>query len=509
VQDQVRVIFWLLIKGFKMKVKGLGWWVLGLVVLITIINYLDRGTLNYMWVANKKLEYRLVENPGRNSRQPFAMFDQANNRYALHNADGTIDTVEAARIKVATNNKVQYIKRGGIAIELGLVDAKASEKEINDQSKKLYSYIYMFFMVAYGFSQLFSGRLYDRIGTRKGFIVSVIIWGLADMFASAARGMMSLTFFRVMLGLGEAGPWPGAVKSNAEWFPVKQRAFAQGLFGAGGSIGSVLAPIVISMLYLSFGWRSTFLIVGSLGLIWIIPWMTVNKRQPEDHPWITDEEKQLILAGRNQTTATTDKAKSWKELLRTRSSYAVLLGRFFLDPIWWMFVAWLPIYLSDKYKLDIKQVAFSAWVPYAGAAIGAIVGGWFSGRLIRKGMNVLKARKTAVVVGACLTLPAMIATAFASTSLVAVLLMAVILGGFQFSIVNIQTIPSDLHTGKTVGSLAGIGGAAAVLGIIGTMYFVPYITQNTWLPFFMMGAALVPLCVFSVYTFLPKNSKFD
>ena len=104
------------------------------------------------------------------------------------------------------------------------------------------------------------------------------------MLASAARGIFSLTFFRTLLGLGEAGPWPGAVKSNAEWFPVKQRAFAQGLFGAGGSIGSVLAPIVISMLYLSFGWRSTFLIVGSLGILWIIPWIILNKGLPEDHP---------------------------------------------------------------------------------------------------------------------------------------------------------------------------------------------------------------------------------
>jgi len=493
-----------------MKIKGLRWWILGLVVLITIINYLDRGTLNYMWVANKKMEYVLAQNANGNVLVPFATYDQTSNSYTLFNSDGKTEIVEGGKIKTITKNgeqKAEYIKRSGIAIELGLVDVNASEKEIADQSKKLYSYIYMFFMVAYGISQLFSGKLYDRIGTRKGFIVSVIIWGLADMLTSAARGIFSLTFFRVMLGLGEAGPWPGAVKSNAEWFPVKQRAFAQGLFGAGGSIGSVLAPIVISMLYLSFGWKGTFLIVGSLGILWIIPWIIFNKRQPEDHPWITDEEKQLIVSGRNQNAIAIDKGKSWKELLKTKSSYSVLLGRFFLDPIWWMFVAWLPIYLSDKYKLDIKQVAFSAWVPYAGAAIGAIIGGWFSGKLIRDGMNVLKARKTAVVVGACFTLPAMIATAFASTPLLAVLLMAIILGGFQFSIVNIQTIPSDIHTGKTVGSLAGIGGASAVLGIIGTMYFVPYITQNSWFPFFMMGAALVPLCVLCVFIFLPKNSR--
>lgn len=490
-----------------MKVKGLRWWVLGLIVLITIINYLDRGTLNYMWMANKKMDFVLVNTADKGNELPYAVYDATKKTCLLYYTDGSVETVPAEKTKLKEkNNKqvVEYLKKGGIAIELGLVDVNAPEKELNDQSKKLYSYIYMFFMVAYGISQLFSGKLYDKIGTRKGFVVSVVIWGLADMFTSFAKGIASLSFFRVMLGLGEAGPWPGAVKSNGEWFPVKQRALAQGLFGAGGSIGSILAPIIISMLYLSYGWKNTFLIVGFLGIIWIIPWLILNKRKPADHPWITDEEKEFILSGQVQNNNVKDEGRSWSELLKTKSSYSVILGRFFLDPIWWMFVAWLPIYLSDQYKLDIKQVAFSAWVPYTGAAIGAIIGGWFSGKLIKSGKPVMAARKTAVVVGACITLPAMIATAFAATPFAAVLLMAFILGGFQFSIVNIQTLPSDYHTGKTVGSLAGIGGAAAVLGIIGTMYFVPYITQNGWFPFFMMGALLVPLCVLAVFIFSPK-----
>ncbi|MGB3005707.1 MAG: MFS transporter [Chitinophagaceae bacterium] len=489
-----------------MKIKGLRWWILGLVVLITIINYLDRGTLNYMWVANTKMKYQLVNEVAGEKQLPYATYDASGKKYSLFNADSSLNVVEEKEVTQQPDNKIQYIKKGGIAYELGLVDFNDPQSVVDDKLKKLYSYIYMFFMVAYGISQLVSGKVYDKIGTRKGFVMSALIWGTADMLTSLARGVASLSFFRVLLGLGEAGPWPGTVKSNAEWFPVKERALAQGLFGAGGSIGNILAPIVISMLFLEFGWQKTFIIVGSLGILWIIPWLILNKKQPKEHPWITEKEKQFILDGQPAKKNSDEKAKSWGELLRDKKSYAVILGRFFLDPVWWMFVAWLPIYLSNKFKLDIKQVAFSAWVPYVGAAIGAIAGGWFSGYLMRKGKLASIARKTAIITGACITLPAMILAVYASTALSAVLIMSFVLGGFQFSIVNIQTLPSDYHAGKTVGSLAGLGGAAAVMGTIATMFLVPYITAgNNWTPFFVMGALLVPLSIGSVLFFEAKT----
>jgi len=199
---------------------------------------------------------------------------------------------------------------------------------------------------------------------------------------------------------------------------------------------------------------------------------------------------------------------SWGQLLRKKNSYAVIFGRFFLDPVWWMFVTWLPIYLSEVFKLDIKQIAFSAWVPYVGAAIGAISGGWFSGFIIKRTKSVNTARKIAVVIGACITLPAMIAAAYATTALSAVIIMSFILGGFQFSIVNIQTLASDFHSGKTVGSLAGLGGFAAVLGTIISYFLVPYITNNgNWFLFFAMGAILVPMSVISVLIFNTNKPK--
>ena len=424
-----------------MKVKGLRWWVISLIVLITIINYLDRNTLSIMWQ--------------------------------------------------------------GIVADLGLIDAEGlSKEEYAQKSKEMYSYIYMFFMVAYGVSQMLSGKLYDKIGTRIGFVISVSVWAIADACTAFARGIGSLCFFRSLLGLGEAGPWPGAVKSNAEWFPVKERAFAQGLFNAGASIGAIISPILIALLYTQFGWKMTFVVVGGLGLLWLIPWLIINKKGPKYHEWITEQERQYILSGQPETKVSDDKGLSWGELVKNKKSWAVIAGRFFLDPVWWMFVAWLPIYLQDVYGFDIKQIGFSAWIPYVGAMIGSLLGGWFSGHLIKKGNSVNKARKTAIVIGAAIMFPALIATAFVNDAYWAVCIMAVILMGFQFAMGNIQTLPSDLFSGKTVGSLAGLGGAAATLGVILSMIFIPGLTEGgNWLPFFILGAVLVPFSLASVFFF--------
>ncbi len=424
-----------------MKIKGLRWWVIGLIVLITIINYLDRNTLSIMWQ--------------------------------------------------------------GIVKDLGLIDAEGlTEDEFKTKSKELYAYINMFFMVAYGISQMLSGKLYDKIGTRRGFVASVLVWGIADACTAFASGIKSLCGFRAALGLGEAGPWPGATKSNAEWFPQKERAMAQGLFNAGASVGAILSPIIIALLFSICGWKLTFIIIGSLGIVWLIPWLIINKKGPKEHPWITEEEKEYIVSGQPETKVSDDKGLSWGQLLSNRKSYAVILGRFFLDPIWWMFVTWLPIYLFDVHGFDIKDIGMTAWVPYVGAAVGSLSGGWFSGYLVGKGHSVNFARKLSIVLGAVITLPTLLIVAFVQDPIVAVVCMAVILCGFQFTMNNIQTLCSDLYTGKSVGSLAGLGGAAATIGTIISIFLVPILTAGSnWIPFFIMGALLVPLSLGCIFLF--------
>ena len=477
-----------------MKVKGLRWWIIGLIMLITIINYLDRGTLNYMWVSN--VEYELVGQIDAGLKVNQAQFVPENNTYRLVPKKGDEIIQKAENITFKKDGQI-VVNRQGIAYELGIVDKDASPDVASKQAKDQLGLITIFFMIAYGFSQLFSGKLYDKIGTRRGFVVSVLIWGVADALTSLSRGKVSLTGFRMMLGLGEAGPWPGATKSNAEWFPQNERAFAQGLFGAAASIGSILAPIVILMLYIAIGWQLTFVVVGATGIAWIIPWLIINKKGPKEHKWITEQERDYILSNQPESKVTNEVAKTWGQLLTNKKNYSVILGRFFLDPIWWMFVTFLPMYLVEEFNLNIKELAFSAWIPYVGAMVGSISGGWYSGYLIRKGATVDKARKTAMLLGGIIIVPSIIAAVMVPNAVFAVILMAFVLGGFQFTIVNIQTLPSDLHCGKSVGSLAGFGGASAVLGTILAILFAGQI--SSWPLLFGLLAALVPLSLLSVY----------
>ena len=471
-----------------MKIKGLRWIVLSLIALVTIINYLDRGTLNYMWIANTK----------HTVAADAYVYDEAAATYCF-TLNGTETIAQQAQVAVQADGSLIYTENGGIAKDLGLIDLSASEEEQQRQAKNLLALITTFFMIAYGISQLISGKIYDKIGTRKGFTLSALLWGGADALASISSGLKSLTFFRVLLGLGEAGPWPGTTKSNAEWFPQKERALAQGIFGGAASLGSIVAPILIPALFLAFGWRMTFVIVGMLGVLWVVPWLLINKKGPKDHPWITEKERNYILSGQPESKVSNDVGKSWGKLLREKKNYAVILGRFFLDPIWWMFVTWLPIYLIEVFDLDIKQIAMSAWVPYVGAAVGSIAGGWFSGLLINRGKSVNFARKTAIIVGSCVIVPSMILAAMAQSAMMAVVLMAFILGGFQFVMTNIQTLVSDFQTGKTVGSLAGLGGASAVMGTLVATWLIPILTQSgNWTSFFILGASLVPLCLIAV-----------
>lgn len=484
-----------------MKIKGLRWLIIGLIMLITVINYLDRGTLNYMWVAN--IEYELEDELQANANTNQAV--KEGDIYKLLKSNGEELTAKVTNVSLKEKDgKTLVVNKEGIAYDLGLISADTPAEEAAKQAKDMLGTITIFFMIAYGISQLVSGKLYDRIGTRKGFFISVLLWGAADALTSLSRGIFSLTAFRMMLGLGEAGPWPGTTKSNAEWFPQKERALAQGLFGAAASLGSIIAPIIILMLYISFGWKVTFVIVGCLGLIWLIPWLIFNKKGPAEHPWITEEERNYIINGQPECKIepSQQKGKSLGELLGNKKNWSVILGRFFLDPIWWMFVTYLPLYLADVFKLNIKEVAFSAWVPYVGAMIGSISGGWFSGMLIRKGKSVDYARKAAIVLGGIIIIPSIIAAVSSTSSVMAIIFMAFVLGGFQFMITNIQTIPSDLHCGKSVGSLAGLGGVAAVLGTIIAILFAQYITN--WILLFSLLGALVPLSILSIFLTVGK-----
>ncbi|MEL6183692.1 MAG: MFS transporter [Myxococcota bacterium] len=402
---------------------------------------------------------------------------------------------------VALATTINYVDRSALAIMWPDISAELG------MTKGDYARIAVFFTVAYAVSQSLSGRLYDIIGTRAGFVVSIAVWSAAVALHALARGVASFSAFRVLLGLGEAGNWPGAVKSNAEWFPVKERALAQGIFNSGASVGSIISPILIALLYVQLGWQVTFVLLGGLGVLWIIPWLVVNRAGPEAHPWITAEERALIMA---EAPATSDSGprRSVLELLSTRRAWAVLASRFFLDPIWWLFVFWLPIYLSERFGFDIKQIGLFAWMPYVGAAMGSISGGALASALISRGQSVQRARRTAVSLGGLVMLPCLSLAAFASEPMVAVALITGVLFGFQLAIGNIQTLPSDLFTGSSVGTVAGLGGTTAAIGVVLTTWAVPQLTQTSYEAFFFLGAGLVPLGVACVFLFAHDAQEF-
>ena len=366
-----------------------------------------------------------------------------------------------------------------------------------------YANIMSVFLIAYAVGQASFGKIFDVVGTRIGFVLSIVIWSISIALHAVANSVMTFSIFRVLLGFGEAGNWPGATKANAEWFPVKERALAQGIFGAGASIGGIVSPPLIAFLYIYFGWKATFLIVASFGLLWLIPWLILYKAGPDAHPWITDEEREYILTGQKVELEEDEEAyaPTYTELLAHRQSWGVVSARFFIEPIWWLFVAYLPLYLNDTFGFNIKEIGASAWIPYVGAATGAVAGGWVVGKLIGNGWSINKSRRTIITIGALIMLPALVATTVASTPAGAIALITIILFGFQFTINNIQTLPSDFYSGKSVASLAGLSGAVGVFSVIIAIQLVPWITNDgeNYLPFFVLGASLVPLMLGSVW----------
>ncbi|MFT3827157.1 MAG: MFS transporter [Chitinophagaceae bacterium] len=411
------------------KVKGLRWYIISLVALATVINYIDRGAINFMW---------------------------------------------------------PYIHK-----DFGIAEA---------DSKEALALITTFFMIAYAIGQTVTGKMMDAIGTRLGMTVSIIGWSISIALHSLARSVLSFNFFRFLLGLSEAGNWPGATKSNAEWFPAKERAIAQGIFGAGASLGSVIAAPVIAALFLAFGWKATFALIAVLGILWIIPWLLINKNTPDKHPWITKEEQEYILdcATDKKTTAADTRVYTWKQLLAFRNTWGIITARFFIDPVWWLFVTWLPTFLKEQFSFDMKQIGAFAWVPYLFAAIGGLTGGYFSSLLIKKGVAAAKARKRAITIGCCIMLVSLVAIVYYLPQLkdqpgVAIALISATLFGFQFLINNLQTLPADYFHGKNVGTVAGMGGTSAVIGTLLTTWAVPIITKTSYTSFFILGAVLVPL----------------
>lgn len=398
---------------------------------------------------------------------------------------------------------INYVDRLTLSVLAPVIraDLKLSNAE--------YSYIGTMFLLAYTISQGLSGRLYDRIGTRLGFVVSILVWSTSSLLHSLARGLVSLGLFRFTLGLGEAGNWPGAAKTVAEWFPVHERALGMAIFNSGAAIGSVLAPPLIVFLQMNYGWQATFLFSGSLGLMWLVPWLLLYN-SPDKHPRITPEEREYIRKGQNQTPAdSTCPSPSWRQLLRIKQVWAVVVARMLCDPVWFLFMLWLPEYLNKERGFSLKEIGMFAWVPFVAADAGSLLGGFLSGWLIKRGWSVNRARKT-VIACAAAVMPAGIAAAYAQSPFMALGFIALVLFGFQIWINNVQTLPSDMFPTRWVGSVAGLGGVGAGIGAMVFTLTTGWVVDHfSYTPILTVAGLLAPLATLALFALCGPVGRVD
>lgn len=328
-------------------------------------------------------------------------------------------------------------------------------------SDREYGYVNGAFQLAYTIGFLFMGKFIDLFGTRIGYAAAIAWWSLAAMLHATARSALGLAFWRTLLGLGESGNFPAAIKAVAEWFPKKDRAFATGIFNAGTNVASMIGPpLFVWMLNdLGLSWRACFLVTGSVGFLWLVLWLWLHK-PPERHRRVNAAELAYI---QSDAEPIGERAMGWRQALLFKQTWGFALAKFFTDPVWWFYLYWLPPYLYDVRKFDLKQIGWALPVVYLMADAGSVFGGWLSGYWIRRGWDHAKARKTAMLCFA-LMMPIASMAALAKSAVLAVGLISLATAAHQAMSANLYTTISDVFPKRAVASVIGIGSSAGGLG---------------------------------------------
>jgi MFS transporter, ACS family, hexuronate transporter len=324
--------------------------------------------------------------------------------------------------------------------------------------------IVMAFTAAYAIGLLVSGRVIDKVGTKVGYAVTVVVWSLAGMFHALARSATGFGIARIGLGLGEAGNFPAAMKTVAEWFPTRERALATGIFNAGASIGVVVALLLVPIILNYYGWQEVFWITGGLGFIWLIFWL-IFYEIPSKQKRLSSDEYALIKSGQEGEESNDGATVSvkWQRLFSFPQTWAFITGKGLIDPIYWFFLFWLPSYFSTTFSLDLKKPSFQLMTIYAATTVGSIGGGYFSSWLIKQGWTTLNARKSALLLFAFLEVSIILAQ-FATSAWVAVGLISLAVAVHQAWATNVFTMASDMFPKEAVSSVVGIGGMAGAVG---------------------------------------------
>lgn len=355
-----------------------------------------------------------------------------------------------------------------------------------------YGYVTAAFQVAYMVGFLFMGKLIDRVGTKIGYMVSILWWSAAAALHAFARSAVGLGFWRFMLGLGEAGNFPAAIKSVAEWFPKKDRAFATGVFNAGTNVAAMIGPPAIVAVWRAFGWRAAFLITAGLGLCWVPLWYYYYQQPPAP----ADEGDE------------TGPAVGWLEALRQRETWGFALGKFFTDPVWWFYLFWLPPYLYDARHFNLQEIGWALPVIYLSADVGSVGGGWISGHLMRRGWPLGRARKTAMLMAAACMPVAVMAVVVRSPAL-AIALISLATSAHQGWSANLFTTASDAFPSNAVASVVGIGASAGALGgALFSSVVAGYIVKYYgYVPIFLLMGVLHPLGLVCVHLLMGRIER--
>ena len=321
-----------------------------------------------------------------------------------------------------------------------------------------YGNIVFWFEVAYAVGYLIFGKLIDRIGARAGYALAVGIWTVAHVAHACASSLTDFMVARFAIGLGESGNFPASLRAVAEWFPKRERALATGLVNAGTNIGAIVTPLIVPVITLTLGWRAAFVITGSFTVVWLVVWLAVY-RPPRRHPRVGAAELALIESDPPDPMVSIP----WRRLLRLRETWAYAMGKFLIDPVWWMWLFWLPDFLVKRHHLDLKTFGPPIVAVYVISDIGSIAGGWMSSRLLHAGFSLNAARKYTMLLCALLVLP-VFGAASIDNLWGAVAIVGLAAAAHQGFSCNLFTLPSDVFPRRAVGSLIGIGGTAGAVG---------------------------------------------
>jgi len=391
--------------------------------------------------------------------------------------------------------------------------------------ERIYSSIVFGFQLAYAIGFLFAGRVMDAIGVRRGFAISVTLWSIAAMahglagyvttwklpvlnldadtgFAvvTLAGAAVGLALARFALGLGESGAFPASIKTVAEWFPKKERALATGVFNAGTNVGALVTPLVVPWVALHWGWQWAFVFTGALGFLWVICWWLIY-RPPEDHPRLKPAELAYLRSDPPDRLVKVP----WRKLLPHRQTWAFALGKFMTDPIWWLYLFWIPDFLHRNHRLDLKNIGLPLVVIYLVADVGSIGGGWLSGRFIKLGWTHNRARKMAMLLCALSVVPVMLAANVANLW-VAVGLISLAAAAHQGWSANLFTLASDMFPRSAVGSVVGLGGTAGAVGGMFIAMLVGAILQATgsYVPVFVLAGGTYLAALLVIHLLVPR-----